>query len=458
MRRAATGVMLAACLAAGMASSGTGASAATESSVTVGESLSIQSSDQVYEARDQARQRAELGLAADAETVQALIAGWESRDAGTVESARTLMTPSERAAIEHLESVATESVTALRTYDQARNGEILGGLYIDWSTKKLVVLLHRQAQEQESALRSLINSPQDVRIELVDHLLRDLDHAHEVILAEGETLAVEGLHITHIATDEKMNRLEVGVRGDMEDAMQRLAEIVDPALLRLVGPSTRTFDGVEGLNSPPLKGGQGITRVVSATTLASCTSAFITYNATVEFGIVTSKRYFMVTAGHCGNGTWSQASSYLVGTSDRNSFVDNSPADAMRIPMRAADQTASVAITPTFTRIMSASENRASDLVGDRVCVSGARTGGESCGTLQNRNFSSDPADPQTLVRQRLATYTSQGGDSGGSVYLQGLAKGVHSSRYTFSDGTVLRGYGHIGEALPALGITFLNR
>jgi hypothetical protein len=123
----------------------------------------------------------------------------------------------------------------------------------------------------------------------------------------------------------------------------------------------------------------------------------------------------------------------------------------MRIPIRLADKSQYVAITDTNDRLIYGQQSYTQDRVGDRTCVSGSRTGGERCGTLQSVNVTISPAPNFfTLKNMRQATYFSQPGDSGGSVLLDSTALGITSA----GDGAGHSYYTHIGYVIPRLGLT----
>lgn len=98
------------------------------------------------------------------------------------------------------------------------------------------------------------------------------------------------------------------------------------------------------------------------------------------------------------------------------------------------------------------------DKLGDVVCMSGRNRGeSNSCGTLQGKQISKFWKDPNGqevwFDNLRAATYTSAGGDSGGTVYRGNQLKGVHKDRTT-ENGITYAVYSHVTHVTNRLGLT----
>lgn len=214
---------------------------------------------------------------------------------------------------------------------------------------------------------------------------------------------------------------------------------------------------MDALNAPPLKGGQRITQPSStAGFINTCTSAFVAYERVRTDAAIYVTNYHLVTAGHCNENAnpWSQYQAYPIGVMDRTAYVDNG-ADAMRIPMSAADRSQRVAITATNDRLIYYRQASSADAVNERVCLSGATTAGESCGILVHRGITVT-SQGRTLPYTRIASYSSQGGDSGGSILNGSEGKGIHSGRVVYN-GINRAAYSHISISLSKLGLTDLS-
>jgi hypothetical protein len=137
---------------------------------------------------------------------------------------------------------------------------------------------------------------------------------------------------------------------------------------------------------------------------------------------------------------------------DRTAFYSGG-SDAMRIPINPADTSQYVAITSTENRYIYDRQDNTADVLSERVCMSGATTGGETCGTLMSKTVSFTK-DGMTFSGLRQATFKSLGGDSGASVLHNSMANGVVSGNVSYTDGTVRMIYPHIHTCLQRLGLT----
>jgi hypothetical protein len=127
--------------------------------------------------------------------------------------------------------------------------------------------------------------------------------------------------------------------------------------------------------------------------------------------------------------------------------------DAMRVPLtKPSDRSALVAITASIDRNIVARQAQSTDVIGERVCMSGATTGGEVCGTLMSRSFTAT-IEGYPLRYLRIASFPARGGDSGGSVLLDITAKGIVSCNTYYNNATRMC-YQHVHTALDYLGLT----
>ncbi|HVF04287.1 MAG TPA: S1 family peptidase [Frankiaceae bacterium] len=400
---------------------------------------------------DQMRYRAELGLPADATVVSDLNARWASGELAhaTVEGA--VFTADEEAELDAREAAAREIQHAARAYFKGARAGVFGGVYIDQETGKTVVMVTRDAAEHAAALRARTNHGDRLTTRVVAFGLSDLTRVADALIATS------GVSYAH--ADELANHITIGLAQDSPAARSALLASLaaaDAKMVRFITAPKVEETGVNALNAPPLKGGQRITQPFSngQAMVHTCTSAFIAYANVRTDAAIYVTTYYMMTAGHCDDsqGLWSQYQTYPIGRMDRTAFYSGG-SDAMRIPINPADRSQYVAITATNDRHIYYRQANTEDVLTERVCMSGATTGGERCGTLMSKAISYTK-NGMTFSGLRQATFQSNGGDSGGSVLNNSTAKGVVSGNATYSDGTVRMLYPHVHTCLQRLGLT----
>jgi hypothetical protein len=408
---------------------------------------------------DQARYRADLGLPATEQVVTDLNAQWQ---AGALPGATTegaVLTPSEEAELDMRDAAADEIAPLARNYFTGSLTSAFGGVFIDNAAGKVAVLVTRDVAGFERELRARIADPSHADrlvVRKVAFALADLNRVVALLDDRSAALRAAGTVMHDWGVFEDQNAVVVHVPHDTADVRSVvLAALPQPyrPMVRFGQSSGVQLTGVSGVNSPPLKGGQEINRITTDGNLVQCTSAFVTYyNRRTDAGIYI-KDYYLVSAGHCSDSStnyFTQGLGYAIGYPDRNLYANNGT-DGLRIAIRIADKSQLVAITASNDRYIYGQQATIQDRVGDRTCVSGSRTGGERCGTLQSTNVTISPApDFFTLKNMRQATYFTQPGDSGGSVLADSTALGVTSA----TDGGGHSFYTHIGYVIPRLGLT----
>lgn len=176
----------------------------------------------------------------------------------------------------------------------------------------------------------------------------------------------------------------------------------------------------------------------------TCTSAFSAVDVSVS-----PKKYFVLTAGHCGTGTWTKGfTGAVLGDVTRRSFADGKTAEAEAISV-SHGQTSNGLFVPRYTRRVYRVETISNDEVkGQVVCQSGS-TSGVRCGKLLERNYSAPSkvgGDKIWFYNLRRATYKAAGGDSGGPIYRKvsrkrAVAVGIHKGRFGIRSRAV---YSHV--------------
>lgn len=90
---------------------------------------------------------------------------------------------------------------------------------------------------------------------------------------------------------------------------------------------------------------------------------------------------------------------------------------------------------------------------GKSACLSAHPTG-FWCGTITNTDWSG--ADDQGVINDhiRVATYCTEGGDSGGPVFYGNMAKGLSKGFFDGKPSPCSSAYTHVWEAERGLGVT----
>ena len=404
---------------------------------------------------EQQRYRAELGLPATAEVVRDLNSQWA---AGALPGAGTegaVFTAQEQQEMDERDEAGHEIASAARGYFKGDLSSTFGGVYIDNATGKTVVLVTRDAAKHLAALRGRVSHADRLSVAPVRYALADLDRVAAELTAKMSALLSAGASITSLGANEQDNVVDVNLERNTPDTRAVVSGALaspDRAMLRFWEAPAAQPNGVDALNAPPLKGGQRISQPLSGTTFTVCTSGFIAYERVRTDALIYITNYYMVTSGHCNKNSnpWSQYFAYPIGVQDRNRYVTNG-VDAMRIPINPSDKSQLVAITATNDRFILYRQASSADVLNERVCMSGATTGGEVCGVLLSRGITVNQ-EGRVLTNVRVASYPNQGGDSGGSVLNNSEAKGVNMCTVVFN-GVTRACYAHISIALSQLGL-----
>lgn len=424
------------------------------------------------------RFRAALGFRQDEAYVRDL---YQRRAGGQLPDSRsigaTLMTAAEAAEADARNSEGTANGLKAREFLQQHNAGALGGIYIDHrGGGNLVVAVTGHRELFEQAMKQVVPYPRRLEVRTVPYSLQQLASLQARILSELPALS--GLQVTGIVTNEQENTVDMAVER-LSPEVERLIRARYPhPFLRLKQQGPVHLQGYGGLTSPPYRGGQGIWTDKSAHTwlpqpsVVRCTSGFV---ATAGPG-----QHYLLTAGHCldtGPAMWYCTSPspffwnqgwaeygpvhYPVGAGDRchtYPYTGTPPylgtlrtkADAARIPINPVHKSYDVVLTRYSIGVMNYAQGLAGDVVGEKVCVSGAASGGERCGTLLARDSNVYTSSGYWLSEQREASYYALGGDSGAPVLDGGIAKGLHVG--VIDNGNKI--YSHVQNALSVLALT----
>ncbi len=234
-----------------------------------------------------------------------------------------------------------------------------------------------------------------------------------------------------IRTDLNAVELQVPTRDRLTsaqlDLVKRAADTLGAALLLSTNSAGYDAFACTGMScDPPLRGG---VRISGPT---NCTAGFVSRSRVDE-------KQYLITAGHCGMllGTWSSRfsdnSSKVIGPVWHWEWNKNGDAAIIRIDDVANwDPQARVLVTAgpetTQNQLYAISEDKL-NVVGMRICATGATTGMSRCGKVTELGFSvayGAPGGPKVRVNKLgRASVCGKPGDSGSPMYAKHIAFGV---------------------------------
>ncbi|HEV2891611.1 MAG TPA: hypothetical protein VGX28_14655 [Frankiaceae bacterium] len=408
---------------------------------------------------EQQRYRDELGLPSSAATVRDLNERWAQGNVPGATTEGAVLTPDEERELDTREGAGHEIATAARALFADDPAGTFAGVYIDNANGKTVVLVTRDADAVAAKIRARVTNGSRLAMRTVTFPMARLSSIADTVAGTSDALRDRGANVTATDVDEVANRTAIGLSPDTATARAVVASALAPgdvAAVRFYDSGPATFAGVQTLNAPPVKGGQVILSARPDGFYNQCTSAFDAYRQTrTDAGIWVYDRY-MITAAHCKLGTtagagWFQTELYFIGVADQDTLA--SQIDSMRVPLsKPVDRSNLVAITSTTDRYIYYRQSQSADVLGERVCMSGARTGGEVCGTLLSRSHA-ETIEGIPLRYLRIASFNAREGDSGGSVLQDSTAKGIVSCS-TYYNSAWRMCYQHVHTALGYLGLT----
>lgn len=394
------------------------------------------------EAAHEVQFRSEVGLPSGKAYLRSLHQQEQTTSAGLNRTYGVLLTDAEASALDVRNAHASANVDAVRGY--LGESPLFGGLYLDHQANAVVVAVTGESERLTAELRALVPYPNELRITSADTSVAALDAFVQRISDDLLVLQREGVPVTGVGRDERTNSVEVNLTKVTDAAKSAIAARYPDAPLTFVEVPETMTTGEVALDAPPFRGAQYIDNVLNK----SCSNGFVA-RAPGTVG----NRYFVISAGHCGTQTWSQAG-YPEGTSEQNFFYTGSRTDSMRIPISVAEMSREIFITFGNYRIVTSQQGYRADFVGQVVCGSGYQTE-ISCGTISTVNTTINYSNPTvTLYVQRISTNDVIPGDSGGSAFNGGMAMGITSGRQDRGGGDIRAIYSHIAEVAPAHGVT----
>jgi hypothetical protein len=346
-----------------------------------------------------------------------------------------------------------------------------GGEYFDQQADgAVVVLVTSDVAGVARTLAPVLGPLADhLRVVQVAHNYAELASLSARIASDFSWLKQQGIPVSSFGPDVRENAVVVRTSAPTGPVAAALAARYPAAPIRVVsGPTLRAL-GSSDTQAPPMMGGLLMWKcadgAVACSAAQTCSSGFIT--RTVTSGGETPT-YGVLSAGHCGGGTWLQGSPYTVGdytVGSTSTFVFDASGDVEVIPLSVQqDGTHSpfVYISTTSCGFLCTSHNlrvisgfEATTNVGEITCESRSNSDeqDEICGSVTQSEQCVIEAPSNTFVcHQMFSNFPSNFGDSGGPFYQPqvsgtSVAQGITSS----SDVRTLTTYTQIADALAAI-------
>lgn len=251
----------------------------------------------------------------------------------------------------------------------------------------------------------------------VKYTEKELEELHNRIFSSIDELKKNSnISIDLIVTNVITEKVEIYVSPFNDNVVTALNAIYGGDMLD-ISESTGNHDDSRTATHDPLQGG---IEIYSYDANSTCSTAF---NATQ------GNAKYVVTAGHCGSvGNAFYQGSNSIGLMAKKYQGDETDAALIGTNVNLG-YSSKVYTGSSYGGTLTSWQDSSDDVVGESVCVSGYKTG-VSCGTIQSRS-ASGTVGGISYSNLRSASYTSEGGDSGGTVYYNGVLKGVHKGTLT---------------------------
>lgn len=357
-----------------------------------------------------------------------------------------------------------EAVDTVQRYGKEEAADSFGGVWIDQRAGGIVrVAFTHDGERHIQELRRRFAFPEKLALVNARFTAADLTAAHDRIVRDMPDLRARGIDVLEISTSVPGNVLAVGVSARSRQAAEShfRGAFGEMARVAAVDPPQR----VNRRNDyPPMKAGTNITG--GGWRCSSAFGAWDTYPAD-PLNLLSEEvpAYYLITAGHCFDPGWDISHSvFPLGDAIRRVYQPNgtSRSDAELVTLRNTDVSDLVyefqdEDNRIFYEDISFMQLASGDVVGEPVCMS-AVTSGLYCGSITDTYFSAYySSDNATLTHQRLASFPSQGGDSGGAVYYNRIAKGIVSGVRSVNGVPENLIYTHVDLARQDLRVTLFN-
>jgi hypothetical protein len=407
--------------------------------------------------QDELRFRRDFGLNTDEGTVRALMAQPSAYTTYPV-----ALTPDERAEMDR--RIAMESqMTPLE--DASERMPAFAGHWIDQPAGGIIVVAFaNDAEKREAELRPLVPPGAELQVRNVDYTVAELEAVRLRIANDLSKLSQAGIGVRLLYTDLPSNRVVIGLADPNSIVTARLNVLYGDGISTTTSnPVLTACTARENCYGPPLRAG------ISGAPVGT----LINNRCSIAFLVKQSANVQWLTAGHCAQtiGTvWYHAAngSWPIGDIKATCWPQCNYSDAARggniNSIYASRKVYSTGVPAGYQ--VSSAQGYNGDNNGNYVCLNARKAELWRCGYIQNDNaYVCYQGNPCTIWfwEQRLASYASMYGDSGGAVhsnllapqYTSVTALGVHSG-CTNLQGLNCVGngiYSHIYRVAQELGV-----
>lgn len=392
-------------------------------------------------ARD-ARFRRGSGLIHDTEFIRHLYEDPSAADPSSLSEFHALLTPEESSALSEADKLA-EAMDVIRPFVSAQGlGDIFGGAYMDQHEEGGVahVGFVRNGSTHIEALRERFRFPGKLVAFAVEYSENELSTVVDRVSDEISTLEHEGITVHRVGVAVEKNVVEIVVEPSDLTHAPSLENRYGGEKVEVVSGAPLSFTDDRYQDNAPLPAGVDIFNDLGLFQgFAHCTVAWGLRDTTTDF-------HYRLTAGHCfehenardewihGDTTPRILGSYIAEVNRDDSRCD---CGYFRLLLR-DDGNYKLYLTGTERRNMWDVQRRDEDEVGNRVCLSAAKTDG-ICGNITDR-YATVNVEGTILRGQRIVDFIAKKGDSGGPVYTGQTIKGVQSA----GDGQNISTYSHV--------------
>ncbi|RED51630.1 S1 family peptidase [Cohnella lupini] len=394
------------------------------------------------------KKREEYGLSTDAFTIRKLI---EKYDGEKIIYEDFYMTVEEKKELDSRFSHQNEFVPKVKEKaKELLTEDDFGGLYVSQEEGGILYVgvknLNKKNNDRLNGIKNEYKDETKVKFIDMKHSEKELTIILDKIQNKWSTYAIKGIGLQYTSLDTINNKIEIGLINNTAEAQQLFRdEYGDLFIFYKTEPSVHKEEGDTSTYVNPMQGG---TNLHNYTAGNNCSAGFAAKSNAENL-------YWMVTAGHCyGTGalnvvyhpTQSSTNKLTLGVAVGN--VRNSgKVDAMLIGVGLRSQLSNkLYYQYVGSKTLTSYATGSSEYVGQHVCI--ASRSNDSCGTILSTSLN---YDDQTDIT--AANYTAIPGDSGGTIFGNGVLFGVHEGDQQLSGSTV-EGYTQVENILTYFDIS----
>ncbi len=342
-------------------------------------------------------------------------------------------------------NMAAKPGHAFYDYLAQHQAELVGEWIDQLADGTVHVVFTGHVAQHQAALRALFPFSGHLVVEGAAHAYAELSRGQSLLEQQAGTLRRDGADIVSFGPDVRSDSVVVALTS-LDAHSEFLVQAAVPGIpVSFVQSPLRHLAGDLMQSAPPVRAGQNI-YTSDGNFIYSCTSSFV---------VTDGSTFYVSTAGHCGFGgaygggstsnLWIQgpdgSGGYILGSTHGVNFGPSDDAEVLNLEVQ-SDKSAQIELDHTHCGFLGLSDcynlrnvrNEENFPVGGEVtCMSGARSGGEKCGTVTAIDqcvFYS--AQNLTLCHQEFASYAAIPGDSGSAWYQPqsngtSLAQGIES-------------------------------